>query len=112
VALAPAPAGSAGWISDADSYALTWVNDGESELEKKEYRALFMNDLRAPQVSIRRLSDRAVVGYAAKDDAQTRQCVTEALKVIASGAQTHSYTQAGVQPIVSFIKRRVPVGIG
>lgn len=112
VALSPDLAGSADWISNADSYASAWVKHIESELNKKENRVVFLNDPRAPQASILRLLDRAAMAYNAKDEALARQLVHEALEVISSGVRKNYYTQEEVEPIISFIKQHVPVKLG
>lgn len=112
VALSPAPVGAADWISNADSYASAWVKEIESELNKKEHRAVFLNDPRAPQASVLRLLDRAAMAYNAKNEALARQLVNEALEVIASGVRKNYYTLEEVQPIISFIKQHAPVKIG
>jgi hypothetical protein len=112
VALGPAPAGAAEWISGADSYASAWVKDIELELNKKEHRAVFLNDPRTPQASILRLLNRAAIAHEARNEALAQQLVREALEVIENGVRKSYYTQEDVQPITSFIKQHVPVKLG
>ena len=112
VALGPAPAGAADWISGADSYASAWVKDIEKELNKKEYRTVFLNDPRTPQASVLRLLNRAAIAHDAKDDALARQLAREALEVFENGVRKNYYTQDEVQPITSFIKQHIPVKLG
>jgi hypothetical protein len=112
VALGPASAGAAEWISGADSYASAWVKDIEMELNKKEYRTVFLNDPRTPQASVLRLLNRAAITHKARNEALAQQLVREALEVIENGVRKSYYTQEDVQPITSFIKQHVPVKLG
>ncbi len=112
VALGPTPAGAADWISGADSYASAWVKDIEMELNKKEYRTVFLNDPRTPQASVLRLLNRAAIAHEARNEALAQQLVREALEVIENGVRKSYYTQDDIQPITSFIKQHVPVKLG
>ncbi len=110
--LDPAPVGAAQWISGADSYVSAWVKDVEAELNKKEHRAVFLNDPRTPQASVLRLLNRAAMAHEAKDEVLARQFEQEAIGVIEDGVRKNYYTQDDVQTIISFIKQRVPVKLG
>jgi predicted GNAT family N-acyltransferase len=112
VALGPASAGAAEWIPGADSYASAWVKDIEMELNKKEYRTVFLNDPRTPQASVLRLLNRAAIAHKARNEALAQQLVREALEVIENGVRKRYYAQEDVQPITSFIKQHVPVKLG
>ncbi len=112
VALDPAPVGAAGWISAADSHASTWVTEIEKELNKKDYRMVFLNDPRAPQASVVRLLNRAAMALEAKNDELAKELVGEALDVIENGVRKNYYTHDDVRGITSFIKQHVPVNVG
>jgi hypothetical protein len=109
VLLMPSRAGAADWISGTESYAATWVTDVERELFKEEYRAVFLNDPRTPQISVLKLLNNAALAYEAKNPVLAEGFVREALEVIQEGVRKHYFSQSDVDPIISFIKQAVPV---
>jgi hypothetical protein len=98
-----------GWVSGDESFAATWVKDIEQELNKKDYRAVFLNDPRAPQASVLRLLNRAAMAYNAKNAALSEELVREALEVFEEGVRKHYYTAEDIKPIISAIRQRTPI---
>lgn len=112
VAWMPSPAGAAEWISGGDSYAAAWVKDIEQELNKKEYRPVFLNDPRTPQASVLRLLNRAAMALEAKNEALARDLVQEAIGVLEEGVRKHYMTRSDIEPIISYIRQHAPVKHG
>lgn len=111
VALMPTPVHAAGWISGADAYAAPWVQDVEQELLKKDYRYVYTNDPRSPQVIVLRKLNEAAKALEAKDSALAQQLVRDALEVFEEGVRKHYYTPSDVEPIKTFIRQHVPIKI-
>ncbi|HXF93424.1 MAG TPA: hypothetical protein VNK46_11760 [Nitrospiraceae bacterium] len=109
VALVSSAANAAPWISAADSYSASWVNEIEKELYKKEYQTVFMNDPRTPQASVLRLLNRAAAAYEAKNAQLAEQFIREAISVLEQGVAKNYYVQSDIEPIVNFIKQHAPV---
>lgn len=108
MALAPASAEAAPWISRADSYAASWVKDIEQELFKQDYRPIFLNDPRAPQASVLKLLNQAAMAFNEKNEALGEQFVREAIEVLETGAAKHYYERSEVEPLITFIKQHAP----
>ena len=77
VALMPSSLEAAGWISGIDTYVAPWVKDIEQELWKKDYRDLYANDPRTPQVVALRLLNQAAKAEKANDSLLAQQLVRE-----------------------------------
>jgi hypothetical protein len=99
---------AAGWISGSESYAAPWVKDIEQELLKKDYRYVFGNDPRTPQVVVLQLLNRAAMAYQANDTAQADQLVRDALNVLDEGSRRHYFSRSDIEPIMDFIRHHVP----
>ncbi len=107
--LTPTTAHAAGWISRTDSFAASWVKEIEQELYKQDYREMFLNDPRTPQASVLKLLNQAAMAYDEKNEGLAQQFVHEAINVLETGVAKNYYTQADVEPIIRYIKSRVPV---
>lgn len=112
VALMPSASDAAGWISGADSYAASWVQDIEQELLKKDYRDVYANDPRTPQMVALRLLNQAAKAQEAQDSVLAQQLVQDALQVFEEGVRKHYYSPSEVEPIMTFIRQRVPIKSG
>mgnify|MGYP001765606451 CR=1 FL=1 len=108
LALIPSPLEAAGWISGADSYAASWVKDIEQELLKKEYRDVYANDPRVPQMIALRLLNEAAKAQKADNLALARQLVQNALEVFQEGVRKHYYSSSEIEPIITFLRQHVP----
>lgn len=111
-AMLPSVAGAAdwiGWVSD-DATHVAWVKQIEQELNKKEYRMVFLNDPRTPQASIVHLLQRAATAYNEQNPMLAEQFVSEALRVLEEGVRKNYYSEEDVQPIIALIKRYAPTG--
>ncbi len=108
VALMPSSVSGAPWISGAETYASSWVKDMEQELLKKEYRPVYANDPRTPQVVALRLLNQAAKAQKANDPALAQQLVQDALEVFEEGVRRHYYSASEIQPITSFIREHAP----
>lgn len=97
---------AAPWISGADS---TWVKDIEKELNKKDYRPLFLNDPRTPQASVLSLLGRAATAAEAGNDALAQDLVHRAIDVLEDGVRRHYYEQSDIDPLLSYIKQHAPI---
>ena len=109
VALMPSSLEAAGWISGADSYAASWVKDMEQELLKKEYRDVYANDPRTPQMVALRLLNQAAKAREANDSVLAQQLVQNALEVFEEGVRRHYYSSSEIEPIMTFIRQHVPI---
>ncbi len=112
VALMPSSLEAAGWISGADAYAASWVKDIEQELLKKEYRDVYANDPRTPQVVALRLLNEAARAQEAQENVLARQLVHNALEVFEEGVRKHYYSSSEIEPIMTFIRQHVPIKTG
>ncbi|MGE0471952.1 MAG: hypothetical protein Nkreftii_003463 [Candidatus Nitrospira kreftii] len=108
VALMPSSLEAAGWISGIDSYVAPWVKDIEQELWKKDYRDLYANDPRTPQVVALRLLNQAAKAEEANDSLLAQQLVRDALQVFEEGVQKHYYSPSEIEPIMTFIQQHAP----
>lgn len=109
VAVMPPSVPAAGWLSGADAYAVPWLKDIEEELLKKDYRYIYTNDPRTPQVVVLRKLNEAAKAQEAKDSALAQQLVRDALSVFEEGVRRHYYSQADIEPITTFILQHVPI---
>lgn len=112
MALMPMPVHAAGWISGADAYAASWVKDVEQELLKKDYRHIYANDPRTPQVVVLRLLNQAARASEANDSVLAQQLAREALGVFEDGVRRHYYSPSDIEPITRFIREHVPIKHG
>jgi hypothetical protein len=111
VVLMPSPAASAPWISGTESYAAAWVNAVEQDLLKPEYRAVFLNDPRAPQAPVLHMLNRAAVAYDAHDITLAQDMVQRAIQVLEEGVRKQYYSKADIAPIISSIQKHVPFAL-
>jgi hypothetical protein len=107
-ALMPSTATSASWISGDDMYAAGWVKEIEEELNKQDYRAVFLNDPHSPQATVLHLLNRAATAFKAKETTVAQDLVQEALTVLEEGVRKHYYNEGDIAPILSSIKQHVP----
>lgn len=107
---APA-AHAADWLALEETYNDAWVESVEQELTKKDYRWLFSNDPRSPQITIVRLLNQAAAAHQAGDAALTRSFVERAIKVLEEGVEQHYYSMSEIEPIISFIREMAPVKV-
>ncbi len=98
-----------GWVAGDDSYQALWVKQIEQELNKKEYRAVFLNDPRTPQASVLRLLDRAAKAHNDKNETLASELVREAIEVLEVGVRKNYYSREDINPIIAFIKNTAPV---
>ena len=112
MALMPSSSEAAGWISGADSYAASWVKDMEQELLKKEYRDVYANDPRTPQMVALRLLNQAAKAQEANDSVLAQRLVLNALEVFEEGVRRHYYSSSEIEPIMTFIRQHVPIKTG
>ncbi len=108
VALMPSSLEAAGWISGIDTYVAPWVKDIEQELWKKDYRDLYANDPRTPQVVALRLLNQAAKAEKANDSLLAQQLVRDALEVFETGVRKHYYSPSEIEPIMTFIRQHAP----
>jgi hypothetical protein len=112
VTLMPSSLEAAGWISAADTYLAPWVKDIEQELLKKDYRDVYANDPRTPQLIALRFLNQAAGAQAANDTKLAQQFVQDALKVFEEGVRKHYYSSTEIEPIITFIRQHVPIKTG
>jgi len=105
VALMPLSLEAAGWISGIDTYAAPWVKDIEQELWKKDYRDVYANDPRTPQIVALRLLNQAAKAQEANDSLLAQQLVRDALEVFEEGVRKHYYSSSEIEPIITFIRQ-------
>ena len=96
-------------IAAADTYHAPWVNDIEKELMKEQFRMLWLNDPRSPQVAVMYLLDDAAKAQIDHSKAMAKDFVRRALNVLEEGIEKGYYSQSDINPIVSYIKAHVPV---
>lgn len=108
VALMPSSLEAAGWISGIDTYVAPWIKDIEQELWKKDYRDLYANDPRTPQVVALRLLNQAAKAEKANDSLLAQQLVRDALEVFETGVRKHYYSPSEIEPIMTFIRQHAP----
>lgn len=109
VALMPSSLDAAGWISGADTYVAPWVKDIEQELLRKDYRDVYANDPRTPQMVALRILNQAAKAQEANDSVLAQQLVQDALKVFEEGVRKHYYSSSEIEPIITFIRQHVPI---
>jgi hypothetical protein len=107
--LMPSQGEAAAWISGVDSYAALWVKEIEQELLKKDYRDVYANDPRTPEVVVLHLLNQAAKAQEAGDNALAQQLTQKALEVFEDGVQKHYYTRSEIEPIMTFIREHVPI---
>lgn len=112
VALMPSSLKAADWISDADSYAASLVKDIEQELLKKDYRDVYANDPRTPQMIALHLLNQAARAQEANDNRLAQQPVQDALKVFEEGVRKHYYSSSEIEPIMTLIREQSPIKNG
>ena len=108
VALMPSSLEAARWISGSDSYVAPWVKDIEQELWKKDYRDLYANDPRTPQVVALRLLNQAAKAEKANDSLLAQQLVRDALEVFEAGVRKYYYSPSEIEPIMTCIRQHAP----
>jgi len=96
-------------VAAADTYHAPWVNDIEKELMKEQFRMLWLNDPRSPQVAVMYLLDDAAKAQIDHSKAMAKDFVRRALNVLEEGIEKGYYSQSDINPIVSYIKAHVPV---
>ena len=104
----PSSLEAARWISGSDSYVAPWVKDIEQELWKKDYRDLYANDPRTPQVVALRLLNQAAKAEKANDSLLAQQLVRDALEVFEAGVRKYYYSPSEIEPIMTFIRQHAP----
>lgn len=109
VALMPSSLEAAGWISGADSYTASWIKDIEQELWKKDYRDVYANDPRTPQMVALGLLNQAAKAQEANESVLAQQLVQDALKVFEEGVRRHYYSSSEIEPIMNVIRQHVPI---
>jgi hypothetical protein len=102
------PAGAAEWIPGYSESTTLWLKGIEQELNSDEYRTLFTNDPRTPQVSIMGFLNTAARAYEAKNPAMADSLIERAVEVLETGVTKHYYSKADIAPIVSYIEKTVP----
>ena len=112
VALMPSSSEAAGWISGADMYVAPWIKDIEQELLKKEYRDVYSNDPRTPQMLALRLLNQAAKAREAGDSGLAQQLTQKVFDVFEEGVRTHYYSRSEIEPIVTFIREHAPMKNG
>ncbi len=111
VALMPSSTDAANWISVTGSYTASWVKDIEQVLLNKDYRDIFANDPRTPQMTALRLLNQAATAQEAKESVLAEQLIRDALKVFEEGVRKHYYSSSEIEPIITFIRQHVPIAI-
>jgi hypothetical protein len=109
VALMPSQGKAAAWISGVDSSAASWVKEIEQELLKKDYRDVYANDPRTPQMVALRFLNQAAKAQEAGDSALAQQLTHKALEVFEEGVRKHYYSRSEIEPIMTFIREHVPI---
>lgn len=109
-AVAPASVQGAEWIgwNSSESFVSPWVKDIAQEMEKKEYRAVFLNDPRAPQMDVIRLLNRAAVAFDANNPTLGQDFLRQAMEVLNSGIRKHYYSEQDIQPLLQYIQQHAP----
>jgi hypothetical protein len=102
------PAGAAEWIPGYSESPTIWLKGIEQELNSDEYRTLFTNDPRTPQVSIMGFLNTAARAYETKNPAMADSLIERAVEVLKTGVTKHYYSKADIEPIVSYIEKTVP----
>ncbi|HEX5646537.1 MAG TPA: hypothetical protein VFX56_06170 [Nitrospira sp.] len=111
VALMPSSTEAANWISVTGSSTASWVKDIEQVLLNKDYRDIFANDPRTPQMTALRLLNQAAAAQDAKRSVLAQQLIRDALGVFEEGVRKHYYSSSEIEPIITFIRQHVPVAI-
>lgn len=96
-------------VAPANTYVAPWVHNIERELMKKQYRSLWSNDPRSPQVSMMYLLNDAARVLAKHNEALAKDFVRRALNVLGEGIARGYYSQSDIDPIVTYIKTHAPV---
>ncbi len=109
VALMPSSLEAAGWISGGDSYAASWVKDIEQELLKQDYRDVYANDPRTPQIIALRLLNQAAKAQEANESVLAQKLVYDTLEVFEERVRKHYYSSSEIEPITTFIRQHVPI---
>ena len=108
VLMMPSSAAAAPWISGADTYAAKWVYNVEQELLKPEYRAVFLNDPRAPQAPVLRMLNRAAIAYDAHNPTLAEEMVRQAMQILEDGVRKQYYSEGDIAPVISSIQKHIP----
>jgi hypothetical protein len=96
-------------VAPANTSVAPWVKDIERELMKVQYRPLWSNDPRSPQVSMMYLLKDAADALTAQNEAVAKDLVRRALNVLREGIARGYYSQSDIDPIVTYIKAHAPV---
>lgn len=83
--------------------------DIEQELLKRDYRDIYANDPRSPQVVALCLLNEAAKAQKADNSALARQLVDNSLEVFEEGVRKRYYSSSEIDPILTFIRRHVPI---
>lgn len=108
-ALNPSLAGAAEWLPLEETYQDNWVRTIEQELNKDEYRWVFVNDPRMPQATVMWILDQAAAAYEAGNVATAEDLVRRAIGVLEQGAERNYYSHSDIEPILSSIREHRPV---
>lgn len=111
VALMPSSTEAANWISVTGSSTASWVKDIEQVLLNRNYRDIFANDPRTPQMTALRLLNQAAAAQEAKESVLAQQLIRDALGVFEEGVRKHYYSSSEIEPIITFIRQHVPAAI-
>ena len=107
ILLLASPGGAVDWISAYSDSTAIWLKGIEQELNSDEYRTLFTNDPRTPQVSIMQFLNTAAHAYEAKNPAMAESLIERAAEVLETGVTKHYYSKADIAPILSYIEKAV-----
>ena len=108
ILLLTSPAGAADWIPGYSDSTAIWLEGIERELNSDEYRTLFTNDPRTPQVSIMQFLNTAARAYEARNPAMAESLIERAVEVLETGVTKHYYSKADIAPILSYIEKTIP----
>ena len=108
ILLLASPGGAADWIPGYSDSTTIWLKGIEQQLNSDEYRTLFTNDPRTPQVSIMQFLNTAARAYEAKNPAMAESLIERAVEVLETGVTKHYYSKADIAPILSYIEKAVP----
>jgi hypothetical protein len=96
-------------VAPATTYVAPWVKDIEKKLMQKQYRMLWSNDPRSPQVSMMYMLNNAAKALGEHNEVLAKDFVRRALNVLGEGIARGYYSQSDIDPIVTYIKTHAPV---
>lgn len=108
------PAEASDWLPGTPADALTypWVNSVNQELNKPEFRPVFLNDPRSPTVPMIHLFNRAAQAQKDNNLPLAKDFVRQALLVFDRGIEKGYYAEAEIAPIRKAILVHVPQELG